>query len=284
MTRNTAADKVNDPYLVGYHFCNEAGWDKEIIEIVLKEDSSSPAKQAFVNFLKKRYNDNIRAVNRVYGTAADSFDKLADVKMSVNNMPDDDFGGFAELAGEVYCLKAERAIKSVDSNHLFLGLAVVPTWRSCYRFNIGCAKHCDALSFDLYTDRADFLNDFAWLNKPLLNLEFSFTTTERGHKPFFLPTHCFSQKQRGEKYDAYVRDMFSVPQFVGSGFFILYDQPSTGRENGDGSAGESFNFGLLNMQDQPYTEAVERISLTNASLEEVHMVSGTKHAFKNGTL
>lgn len=274
VTEKAAVGRITDPWLVGYHFSNEAGWDREIVEIVLSEDKSSPAKCAFVDFLKERYKGNIRAVNRTYAVVAKDFDELADTKISINDMPEEDFNRFAELAGEVYCLKAERAIKSVDPNHLFLGLAVVPYWRSCYHFNVGCAKHCDALSFDLYTDKGAWLNCYSWLNKPLLNLEFSFTSTAYGHKPFFTDTHCYSQKQRGEKYDSYVRDMFSVPQFVGSGFFILYDQPVTGRENGDGSAGECFNFGLLNMQDQPYNDMLEIMTATNASLEEVHDKAG----------
>ena len=47
--------------------------------------------------------------------------------------------------------------------------------------------------------------------------------------------------------------------------FLNYDQAVTGRRDN-----ENFNIGLVNQQDQPYTEMVQIMKTVNAGLEAVH--------------
>lgn len=262
---------LKDPYLIGYHFSNEIGWTDEIVAMALQDGGTLPAKRAFVDFIRERYHGSLAAVNCMLGTEADSFEALADQPLSADRLPACDQAAFIRLASREFHRKARNVIKSIDPDHLFLGSALTPDWHSCYDYEVGGAEFCDAISLDFYTsDGGAFLNRYIHLDKPLLNIEFSFTSLRRGHGLFLEQIHGDTDRERGEMYRDFVEGMFRVPQFVGTGYFILYDQPTSGRANGDGSPGEPYNFGLLNLQDQPYAAMIREVAACNAGLEQVH--------------
>lgn len=101
---------------------------------------------------------------------------------------------------------------------------------------------------------------------PELNLEYSFNTSDRGLRAINAAARAGTVAERGAKYQAFVEAQAASPVFVGSGWFVYYDQAVTGRP-GDG---ESYNFGLLNQQDQPYTEMTDVMRDANLTLELVH--------------
>ncbi len=66
-------------------------------------------------------------------------------------------------------------------------------------------------------------------------------------------------------YKSFVESETSHPLFIGSGWFSYFDQAVTWRKDG-----ENFNIGLVNQQDQPYTDMVNIMKTVNAGLENVH--------------
>ena len=74
-----------------------------------------------------------------------------------------------------------------------------------------------------------------------------------------------SIKGRGLAFEDFVEGQVAHPLFVGSGWFSYYDQAVTGRRDN-----ENFNIGLVNQQDQPYTEMVQIMKTVNAGLEAIH--------------
>jgi hypothetical protein len=126
--------------------------------------------------------------------------------------------------------------------------------------------YVDAFSVDVYSRDASWISRYEAFGKPLLNLEHSFGSSERGLSYINAGTRTTSVRERGVAYQDFAESQAAHPLFVGSGWYSYYDQPVTGRPDG-----ESYNTGLVNQQDQPYTEMVEIMKATHANLEKVHM-------------
>jgi hypothetical protein len=257
----------NDPWLIGYFFENERGWNRDVVAAALRLDSSLAAKQAFTRYLAETYGDDLARVNDMLGTDAPSFRALADVVIDVDRVPDRDVKAFITQASRTYYRKVRDAIQRHDPHHLFLGSCLVPTWRTSPEWNVGGVDYLDAISFDWYSDNADYLRQYGVHDKPIINLEFSFCHPERGltsHNPTITAT---SIANRGEKFRDFVRAQAASPVFVGSAWFVHYDQAVTRKP---GST-EAFNMGLINQQDQPYHDMTDIMRETNRDLESVHL-------------
>jgi hypothetical protein len=260
------AARSTDPWLIGYFFDNERGWDSNVVKEVLLKDGTLPAKRAFVTYMADAHGQDLAQVNSILGTDAPSFEALADVAIDVARLPAEDMTAFIRLASKTYYTAIRESIGKADPNHLFLGSALVPTWHAGFDWIVGGIDQVDAVSLDVYSDTADYLAPYETLDKPVLNLEYSFSTDDRGLRAINAATRAQSIAERGDKYRSFVETEAASPVFVGSGWFVYYDQAVTGRP-GDG---ENYDFGLLNQQDQPYTEMTDIMRDTNLTLEAVH--------------
>lgn len=252
-------------WLIGYTYDNEAGWDSEIVKQILQYDESSPAKSAFVDFMAARYRGNLGTVNRLLGTSAASFVALKNTRIDIAKVPAVDVSEYIRLASKTYYSTIRNIIKKYDANHLFLGSSVVPTWRTSLDWDQGAMPYVDAFSVDSYTQNADWMAKYAAYDKPLLNQEYSFGTATRGLTYISAPTKTESIADRGRAFETFIESQAANPLFVGSGWYSYYDQPVTGRPDG-----ESYNTGLVNQQDQPYTEMVASMKEAHAVLESLH--------------
>ena len=113
------------------------------------------------------------------------------------------------------------------------------------------ARYTDVISFNEYRFT---LEDFALprgVDRPVLVGEFHFGALDRG----LLHTGLRSvedQNQRAEAYINYLESALRNPDVVGVHWFQMYDEPVTGR--GDG---ENYQIGFLDICDQPYPETIE---------------------------
>lgn len=268
--------KAADPWVIGYFFDNERGWNRDVVAEVLRRDSGLAAKAAFVDLLEDTYDGDLAAVNAQLGTNARTFAELVDIPLNIAAVPADLITAFITRASDRYYAAVDQAIARQDPNHLFLGSALVPTWRTSLEWNVGGLDHVDAISLDVYSDSAGYLAQYEAYDKPVLNLEYSFSCHDRGLRAINAATRCTGTgdqaiADRGEKYRAFVEAQATSPVFVGSGWFVYYDQSTAGRP-GDG---ESFNFGLVNQQDQPYTAMTDIMRETNAGLDLAHLLGVT---------
>lgn len=255
----------SSPWLIGYTYDNEAGWDSEIVKQILLYDASSPAKSAFVDFMAARYNNDLGTVNRLFGTSAASFAALKDTVIDFAKVPAIDVSEYIRLASKTYYSTIRNIIKKYDTNHLFLGSSVVPTWRTSLDWDQGGMAFVDAFTVDSYTQNADWIARYAAYDKPLINQEYSFGTSIRGLTYISAPTKTESIAGRGSAFKTFIESQAANPLFVGSGWYSYYDQPVTGRPDG-----ESYNTGLVNQQDQPYTEMVSIMKEAHAGLDSLH--------------
>jgi hypothetical protein len=122
------------------------------------------------------------------------------------------------------------------------------------------------LSFDLYTTKPGWIKHYLEPDLPILLLEYGFVTVDRGMGYFHI--NVPTQRDRGIAYRKFLEPLAATPQFVGAGWFLIYDQALTGREAAGG--GERFNFGFINQQDQPYRDMLEEVKKTNARLYDLH--------------
>ncbi|MFD2333497.1 carbohydrate-binding protein [Cohnella sp. GCM10020058] len=255
----------SSPWLIGYTYDNEAGWDSEIVKQILLYNASSPAKSAFVDFMAARYNNDLAAVNRLLGTTAASFAALKDTAIDIAKVPAIDVSEYIRLASRTYYSTIRNIIKKYDTNHLFLGSSVVPTWRTSLDWDQAGMAYVDAFSVDSYTQNADWIARYKAFDKPLINQEYSFGTSTRGLSYISAPTKTDSIADRGTAFKKFLESEAANSLFVGSGWYSYYDQPVTGRPDG-----ESYNTGLVNQQDQPYTEMVNIMKDVHARLESIH--------------
>lgn len=260
----------NDPYLIGYHYTNEAGFDRELFKFMLQETEECAMKKAFLDYLCRKVS--IQKINEIFNTVDKSIEELLTSKLSITNLPEEFINEFIIATAKIYYKVIHDCIKKYDPNHLYMGGAFTPEWRSTYVWNVGALEYLDVLSFDYYVNSADkWIEKYAELDVPIINIEFSFTASDRGMGPIFPQIHCDSQTDRGIEYKKFLEYNFSIPQFVGSGFFILYDQPLSGRcDNILGKPGECYNFGLIDITDEPYSDFIKYVKQTHEKLENIH--------------
>lgn len=259
----------DDPYLIGYHYTNESGFDNEIFNTMLSSRQDCAMKKAFIKFIKEKYTLN--EINAILHLNANDFDELLNEPLPQNTFPQEVINQFISVTADIYYKVINNSIKKYDPNHLYMGGGITPNWRSSYEWDVGGLEYLDVLSFDHYTRSTNhWIEKYAALDFPIVNIEFSFTASDRGLSPIFESIHCANQKERGQEYQKFMEYNFSLPQFIGSGFFILNDQPITGRCGENGDYGECHNFGLIDVTDEPYWDFIEYVKKTHKNLENIH--------------
>jgi hypothetical protein len=226
----------NDPYLIGYFVGNEPPWpgrEMELVNVILEGDET-PMKAALLKYLADGDTPERRR-EFVY----DTYTKFITI--------------------------VNKAIKNQDQNHLNLGL----------RFGGNppddLVKASASIGFDVfslniygystYPDRLKKIDELTGL--PIIIGEFHFGTPGRGLSPGLRQT--ISQEERGVAYRYYVENAVAHPSLIGTHWFQWWDQPSTGR--GDG---ENYNIGLVDVTDRPYKELIDAARETHQRLFEIH--------------
>ena len=226
----------NDPYLLGYFVGNEPPWpgrETELTRVILEGDET-PIKNALQKYLAGGDTPERRRAF-VYETY---------IK---------------------FITTVNRAIKKHDPNHLNLGLRFggdPPDDLVKASASIGF----DVFSLNIYSysanpERLKKIDDLTGL--PIIIGEFHFGTPGRGLSPGLRQT--ISQEERGIAYRYYVENAMAHPSLIGTHWFQWWDQPSTGR--GDG---ENYNIGLVDVTDRPYKELIDAARETHQRLFEIH--------------
>jgi len=228
------ADRKDDPWLLGYFVANEPPWPgrESLLVDKIVEGPETPMKNALKSFLSSGDNP-LRRKQFVHQT----FEKFLSI---VNS-----------------------AIKKHDPNHLNLGIRFGGTPPDEI---IKMAKVFDVYSFNIYTYSipANYLNKLQQLNdKPILIGEYHFGVPDRGMAPGL--SQVADQKQRGIAYQYFTENAYSHPSVVGTYWFTWWDQPATGRNDG-----ENYNIGVVDVTDRPYPDLIKAIKTTNSRLFNIH--------------
>lgn len=264
------ANVVDDPYLLGYFADNELAWAGQgpqerwgLATGTLRGDANSPAKQAFIAMLKKKYVDPIKLGN-AWNLPLGSWDTLQAPGFMPPNLDEahpaiaEDYSAWLRQYADTYFRVVAEAIHRHDLHHLFLGGRFAVNTPEAVA---ACAQYCDVVSFNVYADLPQHGFDEAAmqkLDKPVLIGEFHFGSDDRG--PFGKGVvSVWNEPQRGEAYAKFIAAAAADPDIVGAHWFQYTDQPVTGRL----LDGENSHIGLVGITDIPFGGFVEAVRAAN---------------------
>jgi len=285
LARSLCASRRDDPWLFGYFLDNELEWYGKtgaqwgLFDEAMKKPADHHAKMALVNFLREHYG-RIGDFCQEWGGNMRSFDDL----LARNALED---GGkerlrkvkidFVRLVADRYFAVATAAIRKHDPSHLvigcrFAGDAPAGIW--------GIAgKYCDIVSFnyygnvDLETGEAPglaerFTSYYEQAKRPLMITEWSFPALDSGLPCKHGAGQRFdTQAQRAQAYGIFQTMVLSLPFMVGSDYFMWVDEPALGISS---TFPEDTNYGLVNEQDEAYSDLTETARRVNGRAYDLH--------------
>lgn len=277
----SCAPRCDDPHLLGYFTDNELRWgpdwrsDHTLLVDFWEMPPNKPGRAAAVAFVRGFYGDDLARFNAAWGTDYPSWERLSAVGRWSQLVPEsaqpDDLAaltdGFVREVAAQYFRVCHDAIRRYDPHHLIIGCRFAGY---ASRMVIESMQdYVDVVSYNNYddlppVDRLYEIHD--WTGKPLLLTEFSFKAVDSG-----LPntrgagTPLPTQQDRADHYARYVQALVDLPYMVGYHWFKYADQPAAGRFDGENS-----NYGLVRLDDTPYTTLTARMQAVNATLDGLH--------------
>lgn len=268
VARTEIAPLRGDARVIGYYSDNELGWwNVSLWKMTLEQAPASGQRQRLIRLLRDTYqNDWQRLTQDFDPERADSWRTLERGGMLYyrpggNGLPV--MRRFLSLIAERYYLLMRGIIHKYDPRALYLG----DRYQSYYYPEVprAAAAYVDAISSNLNAHWNDgtFLRCYldtlhALTGKPVLVSEFYLAAVEnrsgnRNSKGVFpaVPT----QAERATAAVRTLTDLARLPYVVGADWFQYADEPTHGRDDG-----ENYNFGLVDIHDQPYAELVAALA------------------------
>ena len=259
-------ETAGDPAFIGYFLMNEPTWgfaQETPAAGMLFNTPSCFSRRALVDFLKARYGTE-PALAAAWG-AEITFQAVTESAWNgqLTDQARSDLDDFSAIMVEKFFGGLSRACKSVDPNHLNLGIryyTVPPAWA------LAGMRHFDVFSMNCYRQRVpaeEMARVNELLNMPILIGEWHFGALDAG-----LPAagigHVPDQDARGKAYRVYLEDAAARPWCVGVHYFILYDQSALGRFDG-----ENYNIGFLDVCNRPYESLAAAARLSHERMYHV---------------
>lgn len=262
-----ANSSAKDPWCLGYFVDNELSWGDELSLAVatVRSPADQPAKKVFQERLRQKYGD-VAKLNAVWGTSFTSWDDFLQKTDEVDQKKaHDDLAAFYSEIAETYFRRCRDAVKKFAPDKLYLGCRFAWVNDRAIR---AAALYCDVISFNRYEISVASLRLPEGIDKPVIIGEFHFGALDRGMFHTGL-REAADQADRAECYRRYVKSGLLHPQIVGTHWFQLMDQPTTGR--GDG---ENYQIGFLDVCDTPYPEIIQAARDVAAHMYSVRSSQG----------
>lgn len=273
-----------DPLLIGYFTDNELRWGPDwrssnhLLDDFITLSPDAPGKKVAVEVIMDIFNGDIDALNSALGTNYTSFDELLNYTGELPSTApfNEARREFVRRYAERYFSVVTSAIRAVDPNHLILGprFSVAAFIRPPEVVYEVAGKYVDVISLNLYNFRRapkEYLDTVYNLSgRPIMVTEFSFRARDSG-----LPNTIGAgitvdtQEERAEYTREFIVGFMRLPYALGFHWFKWSDEPKEGRFDGENS-----NYGLVNNEDEPYTEMVEMFKALNRDIEAIHMKGG----------
>jgi hypothetical protein len=271
-----AAEGVReDRWLLGYFADNELAWASPgaqgrwaLALGTLRGEPRSPAKQAFIAMLMRKYGDAVR-LGVAWGIGVTRWEALeqagfqAPLPSEAHQAIAQDYSAWLRAYADRYFRTVAQALRRHDPHHLFLGGRFAVRTPEAVA---ACAQWCDVVSINVYADLPQHGMDLAalhQLDKPVLVSEFSFGSIDRG--PFGAgPVAVWNEARRGEAYERFLAAAATDPAIVGAHWFQYADEPVSGRL----LDGENAHFGLVGITDIPFAAFVRTVRNANASVRK----------------
>jgi len=260
-------DTSGDGALIGYFLMNEPQWgfSSELPAAgMLFNSPACETRQQLSRFLRDRYQNDAALADA--WKLQTGFEQVAggSWNLTLTEQALNDLRAFSVIMIEKYFRTLSEACKSVDPNHLNLGIrwaGIPPDWA------VQGMKFFDVFSMNCYRQKvpADVtgkIHDL--LGVPVIIGEWHFGALDAG-----LPSsgigHVKNQADRARAYRVYVEDAAVNPCCIGAHWFTLYDESALGRFDG-----ENYNIGFLDVCNRPYKELAQAAI---ASHERIYAVA-----------
>jgi hypothetical protein len=277
-----------DPRVLGYYSDNEMGWwNATLFKMSLEQARTSGQRRRLLLLLRETYHNNWPELLKDFEPEkAGSFEEL-DQRGMLYLRPGSNgirtYRRFLSLmAGRYYSLMRE-IIHTYDPRGLILG----DRYQSFYYPEVAraSAASVDADSSNLNAAWNDgtfprfYLDTLHALSgRPVIVSEFYMAAQQNGsgdkNDSSTFPT-VTTQAERAAGFRNTMQALLRTPYVVGADWFQYYDEPALGR-----SDGEDYNFGLVDIRDQPYEPLTSQVQ----ALELVAVKNGEHPARPNASL
>jgi len=256
------ADVVkNDPYFFGLFINNEAHWGNpsSLVLNSLEKGPTCAGKQEYVSLVKKHLT-TIDAFNEKTGAEFESWKELLNTKikpkvLKINALKDINVEHYNNMC-EVYFKTTKELIDKYAPGKMYIGCRWHGSHKNIYNVTVA-AKYVDILTFNAYENEVEFYPyPQKSVDKPFIISEFNFGALDAG-KFFTGLGYASGQRNRGEKYENFVKGALRNPRCVGAHWFMWANSTTAGKGNG-----ENANCGLVSMTDQIYYELISYIRQT----------------------
>lgn len=255
--------RADDPLVIGWFLENEQAFE-DLPRGLPKLGEKDAAKVRLIANMEKKYK-TIAAFNEAWGIKEESF--ASAIKNSLPVLTKAAFDDMHEFTGEVieayYKLIRENFDKH-NKNHMLIGNRWQPGTANSEQLCRIAGKYNDIISVNYYTygiDKNFVERIYKWSGeKPQLWSEFHYCSGKDSGVPGRVDVG--SQEMRGLAYRNYVENAAALGFVLGVQWFILVDQPLTGRFFSKYS-GENYNVGLFCVADRPYTAMTDEMAKTN---------------------
>jgi hypothetical protein len=248
---------AEDPWCIGYFVDNEASWGDDLFLAsgVLRSMPEQAAKREFLKELQKKYL-SIDDLNKAWETGFKSWeDFLKSQAVPGTEASKVDLRNFTRKIAAQYFEAIRDRIREVAPNKLYLGARFgLPAYPDMSRGEDWlmpiAAQFCDVVSFNRYRYTVRELRLPDGIDRPIIIGEFHFGALDRGLLHTGL-LNAYDQQERAGLYEFYVKQALRNPFVVGTHWFELNDEPTTGRRDG-----ENYQIGFLDICDNPYPEII----------------------------
>ena len=256
----------DDPYMIGYFLRNEPQWAfgyHNLAYEMFGTDQKSDTKSEFVNWITKKYNNDIKEFNKNWQLDLKKFDDLKSItfKDYSSEKADSDFYDFSTIMVKKYVDLPCDEVKKVDKHHLNLGMRYA--WLSSdLLYKAG--ERFDVFSINGYgIDPPPTAEIAKKSGKPVMIGEYHHGAVDRG-LPATGIIGVLNQQDRAFAYRNYIEQGFARPELIGMHYFQWIDQPFYGRFDG-----ENYNIGIVDINNLPYPELTKAMITANQRIYEV---------------
>jgi hypothetical protein len=270
----------NTPYRIGYFSDNEVGWwGGALFVFYAQKPASNFTKQRWIAMLRDSYHADWQRFIRDFVPPASvhSWDALLAVQAPTKLRP----GGrgivavrrWTAIVAEHYYALMAAALKAADPEALYFGDRL-PIYYDPAAIRVE-TPHVDALALNYNVDSPEgwiapyFFDGLRRLTqgKPELISEWFFAARENrtGNRNNGHLMTVETQAERAAGAAAAAARFAAIPEIVGLHWFQYYDYPEGGRADS-----EDYNFGLVDIRNQPYENLVAALGAANRRLPAIH--------------